>query len=137
MVLRPTQKLHARQTSHPARLGNPGVRDNQIVRTTKYMNRHRPPVTLLQASRSNPGLARLMDAQRESSARLQAILTLIPASLRNQVQAGPIEDEVWCLLLSNTTTVAKMRQMLPAFEAHLRVHGLSVKSIRLKVRRQD
>ena len=105
--------------------------------TSKQMNRHPPSVTLLQASRSNPGLARLMDLQRESSARLQAILALIPASLRNQVQAGPFDDGVWCLLLSNITTAAKMRQMLPAFESHLRVHDLDVKSIRLKVRRQD
>lgn len=100
-------------------------------------NRRQPAVTLLQASQNNPGLARLMDLQRESSARLRAILTLIPASLRDEVQAGPIEDGVWCLLLSNNTTAAKIRQMLPAFESHLRVHDLDVKSIRLKIRRQE
>jgi hypothetical protein len=101
------------------------------------MNRHHPSVTLLQASQSNPGLARLMDLQRESNARLQAITALIPTTLRSQVQAGPIEDGVWCLLLSNNTTAAKIRQLLPAFESHLRVHSLDVKSIRLKIRRQD
>jgi len=102
-----------------------------------HMNRRQPSVTLLQASQSNPGLARLMNLQRESSARLQAIVPLIPAALRNQVQAGPIEDGVWCLLLSNNTTAAKIRQLLPAFESHLRVHDLDVKSIRLKIRRHD
>ena len=105
--------------------------------TFKHMNRRQPSVTLMQASQNNPGLARLMALQRESSARLKAILALIPATLRDQVQAGPIEDGVWCLLLSNTTTAAKIRQLLPAFESHLRVHDLDVKSIRLKIRRQD
>jgi hypothetical protein len=36
-------------------------------------------------------------------------------------------------LLTNTTTAAKLRQLLPAFEAQLRVSGLEVKEIRLKV----
>ncbi len=82
-------------------------------------------------------MARLMELQRESSRRLQTISELIPVQLRNQVQAGPIEDGVWCLLLSNNTTAAKVRQLLPAFESHLRVHDLDVKSIRLKIRRLD
>lgn len=99
------------------------------------MNRRHPSVTLLQASQSNPGLARLMDLNRESNARLQAITTLIPESLRNNVLAGPYEEGVWCLLLANNTTAAKMRQLLPAFEAHLRVQSLGVTSIRLKIRR--
>jgi hypothetical protein len=102
-----------------------------------HMNRRHASVTLLQASKSNPGLARLMSLQQESSARLQAITALIPAALQAHVQAGPLEDGVWCLLLSNNTTAAKMRQLLPAFESHLRVHDLDVKSIRLKIRRQD
>ena len=82
-------------------------------------------------------MARLMELQRESSRRLQTISELIPVQLRNEVQAGPIEDGVWCLLLSNNTTAAKVRQLLPAFESHLRVHDLDVKSIRLKIRRQE
>jgi hypothetical protein len=101
------------------------------------MNRRHQAVTLLQASLNNPGLAKLMDAQRESTARLQAITALIPASLRSQVLAGPLEEGIWCLLLSNTTTAAKLRQLLPAFESHLRTNGLAVTSIRLKIRRPD
>lgn len=101
------------------------------------MNRHASAISLIQASQNNPTLARLMDLQRDSSARLQAIKALIPAALRDSVQAGPIEEGVWCLLLANNTMTAKLRQLLPAFEAHLRVSGLEVKSIRLKVRRQE
>jgi hypothetical protein len=101
------------------------------------MNRRKHAVTLLQASLNNPGLARLMDIQRESAERLQSIASLIPTSLRNQVVAGPLEDGVWCLLLSNTTIASKLRQLVPAFESHLRISGLAVTSIRLKIRRQE
>jgi hypothetical protein len=99
------------------------------------MNRARQAVSLMQASQANPGLARLMNLQRESTEKLKAITALIPPNLRAGVQAGPIDDGTWCLLLTNTTTAAKLRQLLPAFEAQLRVSGLEVKEIRLKVQR--
>lgn len=99
------------------------------------MNRARQAVSLMQASQANPGLARLMNLQRESAERLKAITALIPANLRSGVQAGPIDDAIWCLLVTNTTTAAKLRQLLPAFEAQLRLSGLAVKGIRLKVQR--
>ncbi len=97
------------------------------------MNRRQPSVTLLQASQNNASLAKLMELNRASKARYDAITALIPESLRPNVTAGPLTEGVWCLLLNNTTTAAKMRQLIPAFEAHLRVHQLEVKSIRLKV----
>lgn len=101
------------------------------------MNQHCPPQTVLQASQNNPILARLMAIHQESSERLQAIKPLIPAALHTSVQCGPLEDGVWCLLLTNTAAAAKLRQLLPAFEAHLRVVHLEVKSIRLKIRQND
>lgn len=97
------------------------------------MNRRPPSVTLLQASQNNASLAKLMELNRASKARFDAITALIPETLRANVQAGPLDEGVWCLLLANTTTAAKLRQLVPAFEAHLRVKGLEVKSIRLKV----
>jgi hypothetical protein len=97
------------------------------------MNRRHPSVTLLQASQDSAYLAKLMALQHDSNARLQAITTLIPTALRPSVKAGPIDEGVWCLLLENSTTSAKLRQLLPAFEAHLRIKGLEVKAIRLKV----
>ena len=91
-------------------------------------------VTLLQASQDSPVLARLTDLTRDSVARLGAIQDLIPAALRSSVQAGPIDGAVWCLLTNNTATAAKMRQLLPALESHLRSKGWAIESIRLKVR---
>ncbi|MCW2311731.1 hypothetical protein [Rhodoferax antarcticus] len=77
-----------------------------------------------------------MARQKASSVRLQAIEGLIPPMLRPLVKGGPFEDGAWCLMLSNNTTAAKMRQLLPIFEEKLRACGLEVKSIRLKVNRQ-
>ena len=97
------------------------------------MNRRHQSVTLLQASQDSPSLARLAELTRDSVARLKAIESLIPGSLRAAVKAGPIEGPVWCLILDNAAAAAKIRQLLPALAAHLRVKGWEVNSIRLKV----
>jgi hypothetical protein len=81
-------------------------------------------------------LARLTELARDSVARLKTIEPLIPAPLRGSVTAGPIEGASWCLILDNNAAAAKIRQLLPAFEAHLRVKGWEVTSIRLKVQLQ-
>jgi hypothetical protein len=90
-------------------------------------------ISLQQATQESPSLAKLSELVRDSSARLQAIQPLLPAGLRASVQAGPIDEDSWCLLLNNTATAAKLRQLLPALEAHLRSKGWQVNSIRLKV----
>ncbi len=97
------------------------------------MNRRHQSVTLLQASEQSPTLARLGELARESTRRLRAIEPLLPAALRGAVQAGPIEGGQWCLIVDNNSVAAKIRQMLPALQAHLRSGGCEVNSIRLKV----
>ena len=74
-----------------------------------------------------------MGRVRDSSERLLAIRSLLPAPLRASVQAGPIEEGCWCLLVGSNAVAAKLRQMLPALQAHLSSKGLGVSSIRLKV----
>jgi hypothetical protein len=97
------------------------------------MNRRPPAMSLLQASQEAPTLSRLMDLSNESVARLKAIAPLLPPNLRAGLQAGPIEGESWCLLVPNNAVAAKMRQLLPALQAHLRTKGWEVNAIRLKV----
>lgn len=97
------------------------------------MNRRYHSVTILQASQASPTFARLMDLANDSTARLKSIEPIIPAALRAAVKAGPIEDDVWCLILENNAVAAKIRQITPAFLAHLRVKGWKINSIRLKV----
>lgn len=97
------------------------------------MNRRPHTVTLLQATLESPTLAKLTELSRDSVARLKAVESLIPVSLRSSIKAGPVEGAVWCLILENNSAAAKIRQILPALAAHLRVKGWDVNSIRLKV----
>lgn len=96
--------------------------------------RRKHALTLLQATQESPTLARLADLAADSSARLKAVQMLIPPSLRGTVQAGPVEGATWCLLVGSAAAAAKLRQLLPALEAHLRSSGWEVQAIRLKVR---
>ncbi|MDZ7937671.1 MAG: hypothetical protein U5M53_05065 [Rhodoferax sp.] len=94
---------------------------------------HHRAVSVLQASQESPTLARLSELAAESSARLQSLRAIIPLTLQASIQAGPIEGSEWCLLISNTAVAAKVRQLLPAMQAHLRTKGWEVNAIRLKV----
>ena len=97
------------------------------------MNRRQPPFTLEQAAQESPTFAKLTALARESGERLAAIQPLIPAPLRTSVKAGPIEADTWCLLVDGSAAAAKLRQLLPALQAHLRSRGWEVTAIRLKV----
>ena len=97
------------------------------------MNRRHYAVTLQQASEESPTLAKLAALTRDSSEPLKAIEMLIPATLRPALQAGPIDGDCWCLMVKSNAAAAKIRQLLPALQAHLRSRGWEVNAIRLKV----
>ena len=97
------------------------------------MQRRHQAIPLQQAAQESPTFARLSELIRASSDRLQAIRSLLPAPLRAGIQPGPIEDGAWCLLVSSNAVAAKLRQLLPALQAHLNSQGLGVTSIRIKV----
>lgn len=97
------------------------------------MLRRHQSVTLMQASRESPTLARLSELAQDSGNRLKALEPLIPPMLRSALQAGPIDGASWCLLVEGNAAAAKVRQLLPAFLAHLRTKGWDVTAIRLKV----
>ena len=100
------------------------------------MTQHRrlaPTVTLHQAVGESASLVRLTQLVRESNDRLKAIQTLIPSNLRPAIQAGPIEGETWCLLVSGNAAAAKIRQLIPLMQASLLRQGWKVKAIRLKI----
>lgn len=97
------------------------------------MTRRHQAIPLQQAAQESPTFARLADLVRVSSACLQAIRPLLPAPLRASVQAGPIEDGCWCLLVSSNAVAAKLRQLLPTLQNHLSSQGLGVSSVRIKV----
>ena len=97
------------------------------------MQRRHHAIPLQQAVQESPTFALLASRVRESSERLQAIRGLLPAPLRSSVQAGPIEEGAWCLLVSSNAVAAKLRQLTPALQAHLNQRGMPVTTIRIKV----
>lgn len=90
-------------------------------------------VSLYQATQHSPTLARLSGLALDSSARLRAVEPLLPIAIRSSIKAGPIDGTEWCLILTNSAAAAKVRQLLPALQAHLNSKGWEVNSIRLKV----
>lgn len=97
------------------------------------MIRRNHAITLLQATQESETLSRLCDLADESAQRLKSIESLLPTTLRHRVRPGPIEGPTWCLLLENNAAAAKIKQLLPALQAHLRTKGWEVNAIRLKV----
>lgn len=106
------------------------------------MNRHFYPhkalpiknaVTAHQAIQNSPALGHLAILVQDSSARLKAIESLIPESMRSAVKAGPIDGESWCLLVNGSAAAAKLRQLMPLIQARLLGKGWKVTSIRLKI----
>jgi hypothetical protein len=89
--------------------------------------------TVMDAVSAAPSLKQLIKLQIDSQHRLQAVRALLPPTLRAHVQAGPVEDTTWCLLVPNSAAAAKLRQLLPALCAHLRSQGWQVQTIRLKI----
>lgn len=97
------------------------------------MNRRFNAVSLQQATDDSPTLASLAARVRDTSERLRVVLELIPAEMRGAVQAGPVEAEVWCLLVQGSAAAAKLRQLLPALQTRLRNRGWENATIRIKV----
>ena len=54
--------------------------------------------------------------------------------MRDQVRAGPIDDEGWSLLASNAAVAAKLRHLLPRFADTLREQGWPELPIRVHIR---
>ena len=78
-------------------------------------------------------LSQLQALARDGQNRLQAILPLLPISMRSLVQSGGIDGEAWCILVPNSAMAAKLRQFLPSLCAHLRTKGWNVQTITVKV----
>ena len=97
------------------------------------MFRRHHAISVQQATQESPTLAHLSALTGDSRDRLQALESLIPPALRPSLQAGPIEGSSWCLLVEGNAAAAKVRQLLPALQAHLRSRGWDVATIRLKV----
>lgn len=83
-------------------------------------------------AKSEP-LAGLMQRLRASQQCLQAIQPVLPLALAAYVQAGPLDEDGWTLLVANNAISAKLRQLLPRMDEALSAQGLKVTAIRIRV----
>ncbi len=90
-------------------------------------------LSVYQAAGNSPSLARLTGSSGNPATGSKPIESLLPEALRPAVQAGPIDGETWCLLVSGNAAAAKIRQLLPLIQARLIGKGWKVTSIRLKI----
>jgi hypothetical protein len=90
-------------------------------------------LSLEQAVDLAPSLAALQRRIRDSQRYLEWIQPALPAGLRKQVKAGPVQETEWCLLVSNASVSTKLRQLLPMLLTILRENGAQVNAIRIKV----
>ena len=100
-------------------------------------HRRHHAISVHQASQEAPDLVQLLRLNQESQQRLRSIMALVPPGLRASVQARPIEGSTWSVHVPMPTAAAKLRQLLPAFAAHLRSKGWDVQHIRVYVLPQN
>lgn len=67
----------------------------------------------------SPLLMQLAQQARQSQQVLARLRPLLPAPLREAVQAGPLEGDQWCAIVPNSAVAAKMRQLIPTLLAAL------------------
>jgi hypothetical protein len=93
------------------------------------------PISVEDAIRAAPTLARLGVRIKESAARMDVVRPLLPVELRAQVAAGPVDSNGWRLLVANNAVAAKLRQLKPVLRAALQSAQLPVAEITVKVRK--
>jgi len=100
---------------------------------------HRPPApppnqtSVINAIEQSDTLSSMLGLQRRSMLYLSTISSVLPPGLQEQLLAGPIEDDVWCVLVKHNAAAAKLRQLLPSICAHLRSQGHNVQQVRIKI----
>ncbi len=78
-------------------------------------------------------LAGLLQRVRDSRARLAAIQPVLPPGLLGAVEAGPLDETTWILLVKHAPAAAKLRQCVPEIEAALAAAGHAPRVLRVKL----
>ena len=90
------------------------------------------PTAISDALRGHAALAQLGSRLEASRQRLQLIEVLLPPPMRTHLQAGPVDEEGWTLLVASSAVAAKLRQLLPRLEE--RLHQAGIRPARIRVR---
>ncbi|MCE2915634.1 MAG: hypothetical protein LW768_08835 [Rubrivivax sp.] len=80
-------------------------------------------------------LAGLLQRLAQSRARLSAVVPVLDRELADLVQAGPLDDTRWILLVPHSAAAAKLRHRLPDVEAALTAAGHPPRELKVKVAR--
>jgi hypothetical protein len=88
--------------------------------------------TVLQAIAESNTLSHLLERMALSKVCLSIVLKRIPLGLHTSISAGPLTEGEWCLLVSNASAVAKLKQLEPMMLAAIQDGGIAVQSIRFK-----
>jgi hypothetical protein len=78
-------------------------------------------------------LASLLQRVRDSRARLACVQPVLPPGLRDAVEAGPLDETSWILLVKHAGAAAKLRQCVPQLEAALAAAGHAPRTLRVKL----
>lgn len=97
------------------------------------MRTRNSPKTALEACSDSPTLARLTALSAESMHYLNLIQVLIPEKMRCLIQAGPIDNGIWCLIIKNAGAAAKIKNLAPIILTTLKENGCNVSQLRIKV----
>lgn len=95
--------------------------------------RLRSAIAIKDAAKASLVLNNLTERMERSAQFLKDIQTLLPMGLRSQIKAGPVDEETWCLLVSNNAVASKLRQMTPDLERRLRDRGHLTIKVRIKM----
>ena len=94
--------------------------------------RSRDTLAIGDAIRGNDALTRLTRRLHESRQRLADVAAALPPALRDQVRAGPLDDQSWTLLAANAAAAAKLRNLLPLLADQMAARGWPPRALRVK-----
>jgi hypothetical protein len=82
----------------------------------------------------NSTLRQLLARRRQALDRFRVLAPLVPVELVERVTVGGLDAQRWTLLADGAASAAKLRQLLPRFEAVLRAKGLGEPPLVIRVR---
>ena len=97
------------------------------------LTRTRRALAFNDALSESPTMQKLGALISQSQHQLRSIAYLLPKFSGQSIQAGPIDEQGWCLLVHNAATAAKLRQLVPDIERHLAHAGVQPAKVRIKI----
>jgi hypothetical protein len=91
--------------------------------------------TVNQAVQASPVLASMFERVAYSQNLFNLVLSQVPPSLHAQIAAGPVDEGVWCILITNPAVATKLRHLRPNLLAAVQAAGHPITEIRLKIRK--